>query len=106
MTGPALSAESLHDATLLRVDISWIDRRADLTLRLHGDRAALLTGFGITRVSTTLESPWGPSNSVNEVHWSHADQSDSTGVEVEMQSGDVIAVVAAKFILQEVRGDG
>ncbi len=73
MTSPLLRAESPRDATLLRVDIGWIDRRADLTLRLHGDRVALLTGFGVTSDPTTKESPWGPRNSVNEVRWSHAD---------------------------------
>jgi len=106
MTNPALSSQSLHDATLLGIAVSWAERRAELTLRVHGDRTVRLSGVGATKVSTTLESPWGPSNSVNEVRWSHADQSDSTGVEVEMQSGDLIVVVAAKLVLEEVSDDG
>jgi hypothetical protein len=81
----------LHDATLQEVLCVW-EGQASIVLRTaHGQ--VRLTAIGFTTVVVPREAPWGHSVSVNDVRLvEHG--SNQVRLELEMQSGDTIAVVA------------
>ena len=86
-----LSTMSLHDATLLGLHFEWAS--GTCRIDLHGapshSEPFSITIAGVTRLEIPAEFPWGPSVSVNEFR-----ALKGGGVEIEMQSGDTIRVVA------------
>jgi hypothetical protein len=93
MSPAEIDSLPLHDAVLESIDISW--EKAECTLRLSvflkRDKRAepcRLQFFGVTRLLMPKNQPWGPSVSVNGA------KLENGTVQIEMQSGDTIEVVA------------
>ncbi len=86
-----LSATSFHDATLLGLHLDWDSRTLRIDFRGAPSRSEpfSITIAGVTQLIVPAEYPWGRSVSVNEVRTLEGGR-----MEMEMQSGDTIVVVA------------
>ena len=86
----------LHDAILGEININWENRIVEIHLQAfvkQGSKALphLLKFEGVSNIEVPHNSPWGESFFVNDV--SLVDDC----CEVEMQSGDVVKIVAESF---------
>lgn len=97
---PGLHAD-LHDATLQEVVCVW-DGQASVLMRTARGQVRL-TATGFTSVVVPREAPWGRSVSVNEVRLVESG-SNHVRLEIEMQSGDTIAVAARHVEADEYTG--
>ncbi|MFN8149677.1 MAG: hypothetical protein U0R24_00935 [Solirubrobacterales bacterium] len=80
----------LHDATLLDVRLDW--EQGTARIRFQTNKAtASLTVNGLASVVIPRREPWGSSASVNEL------REVTDGLEIEMQSGDVIQIEASAW---------
>jgi hypothetical protein len=82
----------LHDATLHTIRIDW--RAGVCTLMLDaasGSHELIFTG--LLGIAIPREQPWGPSVSINDV------RERDGGYEIEVQSGDVLRIVAESWRL-------
>jgi hypothetical protein len=89
--------EALHDATLRRIEIGWLNGEASLSVRTDATlRRIVVRSLRELHCSRTM--PWGPSESINEVRGpDRLEHSDLLRLEIDMQSGDTIRLVAAEF---------
>jgi hypothetical protein len=88
----------LHDATLVRVVLLWDEQaEAEMEFRVDGPKSISLKASGVTNLSCPHENPWGPSVSVNEVRGPVEVRGGLQRIEIEIQSGDTIAVEARTF---------
>lgn len=92
-----INAFPLHDAVLHRMELHWEGKvcRLYLDAFLVPERDAIpcvLEFTGVARISAPHEEPWGPSSMVNN------GQAVSKGeFRIEMQSGDIIEILADDF---------
>ena len=94
-----IGALGLHDATLNGVEILWKEGRCLIHLNVWSDQTqsstpCTLEFVDVTSVVVPKSEPWGPSVSVNNAKFSDGK------FNIEMQSGDIIAVTAKSFSLQ------
>ena len=92
-------AASLHDATLLHIELDWPGGSAAVRFRAVPGVAVVLRASGVLGVSVPRRHPWGPSISVNSAHLSRS-QDGTDRLDIEMQSGDAIVVEASNLVLQ------
>jgi hypothetical protein len=92
---PFSGSRNLHDATLETVSLDWRAGVAEVRLKSESG-TVLLRASAVARLSCPRLYPWGPSSSVNEVR-SLRTADGRAALEIEMQSGDVIAIEAASF---------
>lgn len=79
----------LHDATLAAAHISWEAARCDLRLHPTNLSEHWLIFEGFSSLEFPKNEPWGPSASINRV-----DEPKPGIFEIELQSGDVLRIVA------------
>lgn len=89
----------LHDATLNTITVIWKNG----TVRLD-----LITGFApvvfifveeLMQLIVPHVTPWGPSNSINDIHMIPTIEQEGQRLEIEMQSGDTIVIEAKRFTI-------
>ena len=90
---------NMHDWTLLAADYDWPSARATMRFRTAGGTTTLVASE-VADLHIPQRRSWGPSVSVNS-----ADLIAGTGerdhtLRIEMQSGDVITVEAAAFVVE------
>jgi len=89
---------NLHDAPLTSIQIEWAEKVARLDLEHSWPPIRGSLEFrGLQKFSTTLEDDWGPSALVYAVKTEQVD--DGVHVVIEMQSGDVIDILAKSYEL-------
>jgi hypothetical protein len=89
----------LHDATLVAIHISWETGEVNVDLKTP-DGLTVIRGREARKLECPRYFPWGRSVSVNEVREGpHGELDEIHRLEIEMQSGDVIEVVAKDFSL-------
>lgn len=96
MTLQDFSSLPIHDAVLLSAEVLWEQKLCRFIVIPVITREAPATAYrlefsGVTALVMPHEEAWGPSSSVNSV--SHT----SGKFQIEMQSGDVIELVASHF---------
>lgn len=92
----------MHDWTLVSVRFDWGAARATLAFRGPDGVAAAIVADGVRHVDVPHRSEWGPSVSVNRVFGPIEVEEDgrrTRRLAIEMQSGDVIGIVADAFAL-------
>ncbi|MBR7784054.1 hypothetical protein [Undibacterium luofuense] len=89
----------MHDWTLKNVNFEWELARVVLELNDSVSAVRTLVADGVTELSVPRNNAWGSSVSVNDVHEIEELPSGLKQLKIEMQSGDVIQIVAAKFAL-------
>ena len=83
-----LASLPLHDATLVSVRLDWAQRSCEIEVALADGHAAL-SFVAVSHCELPHAAPWGPSSSVL------GGRSLAKGVfELEMQSGDVLRIIA------------
>jgi hypothetical protein len=83
------SLEQLHDATLKRIELDWAEGRLRLSFIAGAeDQLVVIIGEGLFSFSCDRKFPWGRSESVNKINFNQ--ETDSTTLTVEMQSGDLL----------------
>ncbi len=87
----------MHDWTLVSIVFNWKEAQATLNFRCAEGRDALLTAHEVLELQIPRHSEWGPSVSVNEVGVSMYGRNDFRVLKIEMQTGDVISIVARHF---------
>jgi len=81
----------LHDAVLLSIDMQWAEGTVTLGVRTANGPKRLVVKQ-VTRLVCPREYPWGRSVSINEVRLGETPAGTSFQLEIEMQSGDVLAI--------------
>lgn len=93
--------QNLHDWTLKSIEVDWAEGRAILSLKgPYGNRD--LIAHAVRDLQVPKAEPWGRSVSINTVTGPDASPEGRERLEIEMQSGDVIAILARSFELTEL----
>lgn len=87
----------MHDWTLISILFEWESGRVTLEFRTDGAKTAKVVAHEVSELHIPRRNEWGPSNSVNKVRRSSDVASGHRELEIEMQSGDRIRIVAASF---------
>lgn len=90
--------ESMHDWSLINIAFDWQSGRVTVALRSYNKQWALVAD-GVTDLRVPKLQEWGPSSSVNGTSETVADATGTTHLKIEMQTGDVIEIVAREFTL-------
>lgn len=90
--------ESIHDWILESVAFDWESARVTVALRSHKQQRVLLAD-GVMDLKVPKVNAWGPSSSVNGTSEAIVDAKGSRHLKLEMQTGDVIEIVAREFTL-------
>jgi hypothetical protein len=88
----------MHDWTLVSIFFDWAAGQVILSLKDGGSSLVTIRAEGTSSLAIPQLNEWGPSVSVNEVRGPSKESGDMQALEIEMQSGDVIKVVATSFI--------
>ena len=91
----------MHDWTLLSIVYDWKSGQVALQLRRGGSEFVSVAAMGVIDLHVPQRKEWGPSVSVNEVRGPIAEPRGKQVLEIEMQSGDVIRIVASSFNFPE-----
>lgn len=91
----------MHDWTLKKIEFDW--RAARVTIELEDSSFATRTLIAdrVSELQVPHANEWGPSVSVNEVPAVEALPSGRHRLRIEMQSGDVIQIVAEHFAIPQ-----
>ncbi len=89
----------MHDWTLVRVSFEWGRGVVTLDLLDAQSRPVSLLAEQVSLLHVPQLSEWGASISVNRVTGPLPISAGKYKMEIEMQSGDVIAIEAGLFIL-------
>ncbi len=89
----------LHDWTLVRVDFDWQRARVTIELEDSAFTRRTLIAEGVRELRVPQMNEWGPSVSVNEVSEVETSTDGGRCLHIEMQSGDVIRIVAEQIAL-------
>ena len=89
----------LHDWTLLRVEFDWRPARVTIELEDLTFARQTLIAEGVQELRVPKMNEWGPSISVNKIVETDAPTGQGRCLDIEMQSGDVIRIVAEKIVL-------
>ena len=87
----------MHDWTLVSILFEWKSARVILAFRTGGSKSEKLMAHGVSELHVPRLSDWGPSVSVNKVAGPSDNASGRRELEIEMQSGDHIQIVAKSF---------
>lgn len=88
----------MHDWTLLDMSYSWKDKEYVVRLLDQSSNITYVKAFNVQRVAFTHIEEWGPSVSVNSFE-EHKDNNGVQEIDIEMQTGDVINIVAERIII-------
>jgi hypothetical protein len=95
---PLVGSSTLHDATLETIAFDWPNGVLEIRLKVASG-TVVLRASAVARFSCPRLHPWGPSSSVNEVR-SALTADGHAVVEIEMQSGDVLAIEGGTFTIE------
>jgi len=93
----------MHDWTLVEILFEWQAARVTLSFRQNAG-VSTIVAEGVSRLDVPHTNEWGPSVSVNRVRGPvHADDAGRgrRRLTIEMQSGDVITVLASSFVMPD-----
>jgi hypothetical protein len=86
----------LHDATLENIVVDWSKGTVQVNFITYFAPIVSIYAQGLSQLIVPHKFPWGPSVSVNDVHWREAIKEGIQRLEIEMQSGDTIVIEAKR----------
>jgi hypothetical protein len=89
----------MHDWTLKRIEFDWRSARVTIELEDVTFAARTLIAENVKELQVPRANEWGPSVSVNKVSAIERLPSGMQRLRIEMQSGDVVQIVAERFTL-------
>jgi hypothetical protein len=96
----------MHDWTLISLTVDWETGEATIELRSPAGKRRLLAQ-ALREISVPRAQPWGRSASINAVDGPTVQKEGLSRLAIEMQSGDLIEIVAQSFdIPNNVRNPG
>jgi hypothetical protein len=93
----------MHDWTLLSVLFEWRDARVVVLFKSDVGEEQLVA-VSVVDLHVPQFKEWRQSVSVNSVRGPLATESGRQSIEIEMQSGDVIRIVASSFEMPNAKG--
>jgi len=60
----------------------------------------------VSELVVPMKREWGPSVSINETHGPHKYNEKEQILKIEMQTGDVISIIANSIQIEEIKGVG
>jgi hypothetical protein len=87
---------TMHDWSLVSICMDWTLARVTIVLKDGTSSTRTLIAEGVRNLRAPRESDWGPSVSVN-TFLIDALSVGTQRLQIEMQSGDVIEIVAERF---------
>ena len=87
----------MHDWTLVKITFDWRQARVAVDLEDAAFTAKTLVAEGVRELRVPKAHEWGASVSVNEVSEFSANPDQGRWLRIEMQSGDVIQILADRF---------
>lgn len=84
----------MHDWTLLSILIDWIAGTAVISFRNEKSDEVRLIAEGILDIHIPKREEWGRSVSINDVVGPRRDADGNLSIELEVQSGDRIKLLA------------
>ena len=97
MTSTAEKITAMHDWTLVTISMLWNLGRVTVDLRDRTSSVRTLVAEGVRELRIPRTNDWGPSASVNAASPLQALPTGAQRLRIEMQSGDVIEIVADRF---------
>ncbi|MDP1532599.1 MAG: hypothetical protein Q8L92_03345 [Rubrivivax sp.] len=91
--------DRMHDWTLLSVSFEWRSASASLEFEDTDAKKRTLMAEQVRLLEVPRENEWGPSVSVNATVEEPGPNGAGRMLRVEMQTGDVIRVWAAKVVM-------
>jgi hypothetical protein len=91
----------MHDWTLVSILFEWKSGRVTLELRTAESKSEKLVAHGVSQLHVPRRNDWGPSVSINKVMEPSGNASGNRELEIEMQSGDHIRIIAKSFDLPQ-----
>jgi hypothetical protein len=88
--------KSFHDSTLLFIAFEWELAKVSFAFESQEGRVDLFAE-GVTDLHVPKKNEWGPSISINELRGPSKTEHGLYRIEIEMQTGDIISVVARSF---------
>ena len=89
-------SHTLHDWTLIGISVTWETGDVDIVVswnsKEHRIRARNMAAMSVPR-----KEEWGPSVSINQVSGPTSGGPGEAKLEIQMQTGDVITIVAESF---------
>jgi hypothetical protein len=95
----------MHDWTLNKIQIDWVTGQLTLVLKNRESKECAITATGVIDVHVPRRNDWGESVSVNSITGPIRQTEKSCKLEIEMQSGDTLQIVAESFVLPLNKGD-
>ena len=89
----------MHDWVLNEIRFDWRSARTVIELKDSASVIRTVIAEGVTELNVPRMNEWGPSVNVNEFFEIEVLASGLQQLKIEMQSGDVIQIVAAQFAL-------
>jgi hypothetical protein len=93
-----------HDAYLKSIVIEWRVGAARLELG-YDETAIVIRASGLQGLHLPRKEPWGPSDWINSVQGPVNEPQGAQRLMIEMQSGDVIEVVAREISVERMPED-
>ena len=87
----------MHDWILLSILYEWEAARVTISLQWREEAVLPLIAEGVSDLHIPKLKEWGSSVSINEVRAPSNGAIGSHTLEIEMQTGDVIKIEAARF---------
>ena|SRR6266704_3417118 len=89
----------MHDWTLVSILFEWKSASVMLEFRTNRSTSVKLIARDVSELYVPRLNEWGPSVGVNKVLGPSDDTSGRRALEIEMQSGDRIRILAGTFDL-------
>jgi len=89
----------MHDWKLKKIDFDWSAARVTVELEDSTYTPKLLIAESVRQLHVPRANDWGPSVSVNEVSEFPDAATGLHRLKIEMQSGDVLEIIAGHFSL-------
>jgi hypothetical protein len=94
----------MHDWTLLSLRIDW--ESGEVSIVVRGPKAEHeVRVSGALEIHVPRALPWGPSASINTVAGPTVIERGLSSLDIEMQSGDTIRIVARSFNMPDSIGN-
>lgn len=90
----------MHDFTLLSINVEWVTGIANVALLNNKSLEATIRIDGLILIKIPRFNDWGESISINSVK-SGTSSCGNMSLNIEMQSGDIIEIVAERIILPD-----
>lgn len=94
-----MTEELMHDWMLVKIGFDWQDARVTIELEDLTPSVRFLVAEGVQELRVPKANEWGPSVNVNEITEGEAKHGQGRCLRIEMQSGDVIQIVAERITL-------